>query len=277
MLDTSAMPGRQGLWPLLGGVGSGLFVVVDYAENRREQIADVVTAALGALADRPPPFRIVLLARAADDWWEELRGERDGVGEVIAGPACDRLALRPLAAGVEERRRSYDIAARHFAAVLDRPLAGGPEPDFVDRAYDRALLLHMSALSAVEGVPVKGDQGILGHALDRERRFWRERAAAMGLDAAYERAVLQAMAVLTLSGGAVNRAEATRLLRGIPLLADAPAVQVDAVAQLLHDVYAGEQWIDPVLPDLLGEHLVQVAIDADGGALLDIVLGEKAS
>lgn len=276
MLDTMAMPGRQGLWPLLGGAGSGLFVVIDYAENRREQIADVIAAALGALAAGPPPVRIVLLARAADDWWEELRGERGGVGEVIAGPACDRIALRPLAAGIDDRRRSYGIAARHFSAVLGRPVADAPEPDLVDRAYDRALLLHMSALSAVEGVPVKGDQGILDHALDRERRFWRERASAMGLDTAYERAVLQGMAAVTLSGGAVNRADATRILRGIPLLADAPAVLLDAVAQLLHDVYAGERWIDPVLPDLLGEHLVQVALDGDGGALLDIVLGEKA-
>ena len=55
----------------------------------------------------------------------------------------------------------------------------------------------MSALAAVEGVQVKGEQGVLGHALDRERRFWGERSACLCLPPLYERAILQAMAVLT--------------------------------------------------------------------------------
>jgi hypothetical protein len=50
-----------------------------------------------------------------------------------------------------------------------------------------------------------------------------------------------------------------------------------AVAALLHDAYPGSQWIEPMLPDLLGEHLVQVELGKDDGTLLDLVFGCPAS
>ena len=272
-LDPAAMLERGGLWDMLAAAGSRCLMVIDYAENRRDQTVDAIGAALRGLGSGGPVVRLVLLARAADDWWEELRGERGGVGEVIAGPACDRVALRALASRQEERAASYNLASRHFAAILGTEISGDPPADFADRIFERALLLHMAALSAVEGVSVQGDQGILGHALDRERRFWRERAEAAGLDPLYEKTLLQGMAVLTLAGGAGDRTAAIGLLRRLPSLRDASNVIVDAIAQLLHEVYSGELWIDPVLPDLLGEHLVQVALEDGGDGLLDVVLG----
>lgn len=38
------------------------------------------------------PVRLLLLARAALDWWEQLKSERDGIGELLQGPA--NLAIR---------------------------------------------------------------------------------------------------------------------------------------------------------------------------------------
>jgi len=253
------------------GTTDKALVVIDYAENRRSHAVDLIATALERLGRNR--LRVVLLARAADDWWEALRGEGGGVGDVLAGPACSRSALRPLAATVEERRASYELAVRHFAAVLSKPPRQDAELDFTDRAFDRALLLHMAALAAVESVAVKGDQGILDHALDRERRFWRERAQTLGLDPLYERAILQAVAAITLVGGAHDRAAAVRILGGLALLRSERAVVLDTVAQLLHDTYSGEQWIDPILPDLLGEHVVQNALEEDSGSLLDTTLG----
>jgi hypothetical protein len=70
--------------------------------------------------------------------------------------------------------------------------------------------------------------------------------------------------VATLAGQAGNRTEAIRLLASsAPLLGGQSAVVVDAVAELLHRLYPGEAWLQGVLPDLLGEHLVERALDED--------------
>jgi hypothetical protein len=185
--------------------------------------------------------------------------------------------LRALAITGTERQASYSLALNHFAAVLAKPLRGDAEPDWTDRSFDRALLLHMAALAAVEGVPVAGDQGVLDHALDRERRFWRERAQSLGLDRVYERAILQSVAALTLVGGAQDRTAAVSVLAALPLLRAERPVILDTIAQLLHDIYAGEQWIDPILPDLLGEHVAQRALGETPDELLAAVLGASSS
>jgi hypothetical protein len=52
-------------------------------------------------------------------------------------------------------------------------------------------------------------------------------------------------------------------------------VVLDAIAQLLHDIYAGEYWVDPVLPDLLGEHVAQSALGDEPDAILNVVLGNQ--
>jgi hypothetical protein len=247
------------------------FIVVDYAENRRTQIVELVAAAIEV--GRQAKLRIVLLARAADDWWEVLRGEGEGVGDVFSGPACSRMALRPLATTVSERAASFKLAQNHFSAILAKPTVSENFPDFADRTFDRALLLHMAALDLVEGVAVTGDQGILGFALDRERRFWRERGNSLGLESIYDRAILQAVAAVTLMGGAKTRADAIQALSKLPLLRNDRPIVLDTIAQLLHDSYGGEFWVDPILPDLLGEHVAQVALEDDPDALLNLVLG----
>ena len=81
------------------------------------------------------------------------------------------------------------------------------------------------------------------------------------------------MAAVTLGGGATDPRHASRILRQIPLLRDQPEIVRRAIAALLHEAYPGGQWIEPMLPDLLGEHLVQVELGKDDGTLLDLVLG----
>jgi len=271
-LDMRADTEDRGPWLRLTGGTSPLLVVIDYAENRRTQIGILIRAALVNLGKNP--IRIVLLARAADDWWDAIRRERDGVGDVLVGPGTSRTALRALAIAGPARTESYNLAALHFSTVLNKPIVGD-SPDFTDKSFDRALLLHMAALSAVEGVQIKGEQGILGHALDRERRFWEQRSASLGLPAMYEKAILQAMAVLTLSRGAADKRSATELISRLPLLSGEKASLVGTIVDLLHETYQGERWIDPVLPDLLGEHLVQVALEDNEAGIFDVVFGEK--
>jgi hypothetical protein len=45
------------------------------------------------------------------------------------------------------------------------------------------------------------------------------------------------------------------------------------VVRLLHDSYPGEKWIEPVQPDLLGEHLVEKELDAEENEIFNLVFG----
>jgi hypothetical protein len=270
-LDARAAPASDEPWDRLAKGADPLLVVIDYAENRRAQVGAFLRAALANLGQRS--IRLTLLARAADDWWDALRREGDGVGDVLAGPGTSRMALRGLATDPPARRESYVLAAGHFSAILNQPIVVA-EPDFGDASFERALILHMTALAAVEGVQVKGEQGILGHALDRERRFWTHRGADLGLPPLYERAILQAMAILTLAGGSPDRQSAVARVSGLSILAGEKPAVIEAIVGLLHETYQGDRWIDPLLPDLLGEHLVQVALHDNEAEILKLVFGE---
>lgn len=280
-LDPAQAPMRPDGW--VGHLPSGddqrLLVVVDYAETRQEAMIALLTAAAQRSAGR---VRVVLLARAAGDWWELLKSGGDGVGELLSGPATRWLRLRPLALSEAERRRSYRLALGNFADTLGRPAPEEASFDVMAGVFDRVLLLHMRALAAIDGVPVQDEDGILDWMLRREQRHWSDHARMRGLPPTLLDGIRQAVAVLTLAGGAPNPAMAQSLLSAVPLLRDQPRHILHTVGKLLRNIYPGDgepgnHWIIPLQPDLLGEHLVQRELDRDADTLLDLVLGPRAS
>jgi hypothetical protein len=256
-------------WSHILRIAAPVLIVVDYAETRRDELRSLLRQAAAASEG---PVRIVLLARAADDWWEALKSEGDGVGDLLTGPATRRTYLQPLAMDSDARLKSYELAAEKFASTLGKPIPVGTPSDLDASHFRIVLLLHMAALAAVEGVQVKGDQGILDWMLNRERGFWARLAEARGLPTNTVEAILEALALATLEGGVSSRSEAVDLLGRLGLLQDQPALVRDAIAGLLHETYPGEKWIEPMLPDLLGEHLVQVATDRNPN-ILDAAFG----
>lgn len=260
-------------WDAVVGGAEPCLAVVDYAETRREQVVALVSALARRLEGAEQPrCRVVLIARAADEWWARLQGEPQGVGDILRGPQGSVHKLGTVTNSTNDRSASFQIAARHFAAKLDRPVPAAPlEEAFRGEEYGTILLLHTTALASVDGVQVKGDQGILDYILDRERRFWRDRAATVGLPNALVRGLGRAMAAVTLSGGARSASAARDLLGQIRFFADEPLSVREQVAELLHETYPGEQWIEPLVPDLLGEHLCQQELDDD--AVRDEIFG----
>jgi len=81
------------------------------------------------------------------------------------------------------------------------------------------------------------------------------------------------LALATLCHGFADEREAVDQLRRLHLFSDQPRATVTSVAHLLHESYGGERWVDPLLPDLLGERLVYGEIERGGGELLDLTLG----
>jgi hypothetical protein len=158
-LASNAAPVGEILWPVIANDLSPLFLVIDYAETRRKEIVSLLREAFKA--DQSRRLRIVLLARAAGDWWESLKTERDGVEDLLTGPATSRIALQPLTITTSDRLFSYKKAVSTFAEALKKPEPAGIPNDLDADHFERVLLLHMSALAAIEGVQMKGEQGIL--------------------------------------------------------------------------------------------------------------------
>jgi hypothetical protein len=128
------------------------------------------------------------------------------------------------------------------------------------------LVVHAAALLAVldheeGGSQVRSSGEVLDRLLEHEARYWARSAAAqgLGLDTAIQR---RAVAVGCLIG-TDSEATAARLMACIPDLADS-GERRGKVARWLHDLYpesrpreAGPgEWIGPLRPDLVAEHLV---------------------
>jgi hypothetical protein len=164
---------------------SHILTVLDYAETRAD-LAEVLVD-VQVLREGGARAKVLLLARAAGGWWEELPTMGSDFAllqEVLRGATVVDLAVRPLEGDLDER---YWGAARAFAQRQ-----GLAPPDELPRLQGATnwtyLLIALAALDAV-GTPdhpgpfTTGDepQGV-GRLLDimlaREQAFWRSSAAA---------------------------------------------------------------------------------------------------
>jgi len=256
-------------------------LVIDYAEGRPEQVARVVEVLLGA--ERAGPVRLLLLARAAGDWWAELSTSTPRLEHALEGTV--EMKLPPLEGTVEGRQQAYADATNAFAEQLGRDQPVVPVADLADPRYGSVLLLHMAALAALlPAITPAGDEGtatvgdptakLLGH----ERRYWQRAAQAAGLN--YDQVELaRAVATATLCG-ANDEAQAAGLLERVPGL---PGIgQAARLARLVRQLYPTRvgYW-GGLQPDLLGEELVaQITADpvVPGGpaGLLAALLAEAS-
>jgi hypothetical protein len=274
-LTPAAVAAPLAAWSLLRRRGGRMLLIVDYAETRRAVLVPLLREIVRA---EDGPIRVVLLARAALDWWDQLRAEGEGVGELLQGSATSKQPLGALAFTERQRVQSYGYALADFAEKLGRaePAATLEQPaaDY----FERVLLLHMSALAAIEGVAVKGELGILDFVLDRERRHWQGLAHAAGIKKTLVRGIGRAMAAITLAGGVQSLSHAVAVVEALRFFAGQTRDVLEAVGRLLRETYPdGKRGIEPILPDLLGEHLVQRELEDGADELLDLVLGPRTS
>lgn len=276
-LEPEAVTSPEEVWAQISRPGGRVLVILDYAETRRDLLIPLLRG-LYECETNDGPYRVILLARAALDWWEQLKTERHGVGSLLSSVATSRHSLSSLAFSPPERLRSYNLATDAFSQRLARAHPGAPPQDLSADYFERVLLLHMSALIAVEGgkEKVRGEDGILDQILYRERRHWRERVKDAGLPATFAKGVGRAMAAITLGGGVADEDEAVEVLRGLSFFTGQTGDTLSRTARLLHECYPGPRWIEPVLPDLLGEHLVQRELEAGADELLDLTLGPRS-
>ncbi|MFC6987092.1 hypothetical protein [Streptomyces cirratus] len=257
-----------------------LLVVLDYAETRAAQLAALLEAA--AEHGGATPFKVLLLARTAGDWWTSAQAVNRAAEELLDGTQV--VVLPPLQSDVAARAEAYRRAADAFAAALsavrgwqghDWPaLAAGLVPGALDRAdMDNALTLHMTVLAdlldAADPGPDQPASGLADGVEDRlllhERRYWERSAATHGLSPALSTHTLDDALAAALLIGAATHDDADEVLHKVAGLADQPRDRRDAVLAWIAALYPPTEsgpW-GTLQPDRLAERLIGRRLEAD--------------
>ena len=232
---------------------SPLLLVVDYAETRADQVAELLEFFTEVESSRAP-VRLIFIARGAGDWWKTLPHHlRDPRAEAVVLGAEVRN-LEPSEVGASTREESFWEAARAFAPYTSKtPLERVHKPDLSLAVYSRFLFVQLAALNALEGD--RDEPADLRTAvLEREARVWEDTWRAYGLPLLGEQVRRRAIAVATLTPS-LDVAEGVAALSALPELASDSTLRL-RVAAWLRELYPGPGYLNPLEPDLLGEALV---------------------
>ncbi|BAQ68769.1 hypothetical protein NHU_01612 [Rhodovulum sulfidophilum] len=230
------------------GARGDLFIVLDYAENKRREVTALLKAALAAHdAGRGDRVRIVLIARHNAEVFQDLMRQESE----FAGRGLIQMHVDPLAP-VPEPQNFYAAACEAFSVADD----ARAYPDKINA--DFGLLSIAAMLAATTGdAPPSNQTAILEDALSHERRYWIAAARAKGLPEALDEAVLEGIAAVTLFGlqGAIpDITAAAELLAALPRLADQDMNTRLKIAKIAAELYphpAGH--VEGVALDLLGD------------------------
>ena len=267
-----------------------VLAVVDYSETRVDQVRELVDAA----ADPSERVRVLLLARSAGEWWQQLL--RQVRSRLRLTPPVVLAPLEDTAAG---RRDAYRDALRDLAGALVQ-LPGQAATDWQARAhtlrrsdlsasaYAAILTIHLQALTDLLNTDDEPGETVdhvdgNGHSrpeeledllLEHEQRYWEWTAEREGfVKPKYQPDTLQrAVATATLCGAA-DEDEAIATVTRIPGLDEKNSDERHGVARWLGDLYppsSGRYW-GSLQPDRVGEHLIG-QVTRDKPDLLSTVL-----
>lgn len=244
-----------------GTMGQPCVLIVDYAETRSGlagMLNDLATDQDG------PDLRVLLVARSAREWWEQLLASAERLATSLL-EAHAPMTLGPvLAAGGPQEL--FDDAVTAFAQRMN--IARPPATLTLTEVDPVVLVVHAAALLAVVDSATGArpqdqavsEQQVIQALLQHEARYWARTAASRGLD--LDVSVLRRAVALGCMIGADSETTAIALLARVPDLDSAE--RRGRVARLLHDLYPTphandtqeSEWLGPLRPDRLAEQLV---------------------
>jgi tetratricopeptide (TPR) repeat protein len=241
-----------------------VLIIVDDADLRTDLVTLLAAVQQADVDERQ--VRLLLIAREFGGWWTAVQ-------QVLRGPvqtAAEHTWVGSLADEVPGQRVAAQRAALAFAQERN-DITVTPEDVAVSgiQAETPALLLHATVLEAVlraadgRREPVDVDEAVAS-LLHREREGrWQRNLSRQGLQA-YPQVTLELLRdalVLAMLVGSTDAADAGRLLRRLPALADASPTLIDKMIIWLglYGVVAGYH-VRPHLPGVLAEHLIADAL-----------------
>src|SRR6266487_3969376 len=233
-------------------------LVVDYAETRTG-----LSQMLSQLADdHGEVIRVLMLARSAGDWWDQLGVETPAVWDMVQSARESELALAAAVAADLSDADVITLAVRAFAGKL-----GVPERTveiYGDRpARTRVLDLHVAALVAVldetGATTVRLAAGkVLDELLRHEMHYWYNTAQASGLchgPSGLTRLMLRRVVAASCLIGARTEEDARLLPARVPGLA-ASARVARWLRELYPPIQGDQEWLGSLQPDRLAERHV---------------------
>lgn len=268
-------------YQMLAKIRPPLLLIMDYADTRPGSVAEVMR--VFEEEGTKGTVRILLIARSAGEWWDQLPASASAYVSLLSGAAVVplaavadnlptrqslyRVALLDLARGL---RRLTDYADVDWESVADAL----PPADLTDVRLGSALTLQIRALTDLleahpQAQPSQPGSTVEALFLAHEQNYWTRTARRRLLLAeltADELGDAVAAATLTRVSG---KERAVELLAKVPRLSDTPERVRSALATWLNELYptSTESYWGALEPDRLGEYHVSARI-GDKPALL---------
>jgi len=245
------------------------FLALDYAETQPERLRTIMDL-LAQPRPRGSRLRLLLMARGAGQWWDELlRRAPEPVAAAMDGAVHE---LAPLYGEPGDRAAAFRAAIEAFCAAGNYDGTGIVPPADLDHdRYARALTLHMTALATLldrqQGWPAGKDAARLDPAsrvLAHERNYWEDAATAHRLPYTGQR-LLDAVMTAATCCGAASRDEGIELLGGLPDLSGEHRRVLGQYADWANQLHPGDGWLNPLEPDLLGEYFIAQTLRSQDG------------
>ena len=241
-------------------VESHLLLVLDYAEESHKE---ELTRLLRRLRERAAPTRVVLTARSAGAWLDDLLED-----DVLSGAMAQGLRRFEVPRQAETSTKMAKRAAKRFARYLETPEptdVGIPENsrwttlDFVFHGW-----LIASEVDAA-GLP-SSREGLYEDILRREIEYWQDEAKRQAMAKVSEATLRTSAAVLSLIGPRTV-SEMADVLSRLPEWSEVELrkTYAELLSKLLAD--PGEAYV--LRPDPVAEKLV-VEVFVDDGETLDV-------
>ncbi len=243
-----------------------LFIALDYAENRQDEITWL--ASLAQQRKGTKPFRLALLARAAGEWWQSQCRENGNTNTLFGKGLNEQDHVNiPEEMRPEKRAELFEQALSNYRKKLNskevietqiKPSEELLKHIQIHENYERPLAILMEALLLALNETVEisdGKQGLaplLSRIIGQEQRHWKEIIGETLNRKHLTRAVQQ----ITLVGGVNSLSEARTLLSHDPLYKDEPKDTLETTLQHLLRLYSEGKKINGLEPDLIGEHLL---------------------
>lgn len=235
-----------------------VLLVIDYAETRTG-LPGLLRA---AATDHGAALRVLLLARAAGPWWDQLGATEPAIRDLVNAAGSEGHPLTPAVADLPDNE-----LIRQAIPAFAREL-GVPPPEHINLAQPagraRVLELHAAALvTALNSTrypattPVQVDlTGVIGELLHHEERFWLGTARTSGLLDGPAGLTPAALSRIVAAVCLLGAADETQVLDALGRVPDIP--RSVKLAEWLRALYPPEpgssEWLGTLQPDRLAEH-----------------------
>ena len=241
-------------------VESHLLLVLDYAEESHKE---ALTRLLRRLRERGATTRVVLTARSAGAWLDDLLED-----DVLSGAMAQGLRRFELPRQAETSTKMAKRAAKRFAHHLETPEPTDVEIPQNSRWTTLDFVLHGWLIASEVGAAdlPSSREGLYEEILRREIKYWQDEAKRQAMAKVSEATLRTSAAVLSLIGPRTV-SETADVLSRLPEWSEVELRKT--YAELLSKVLAdpGDAYV--LRPDPVAEKLV-VEVFVDDGETIDV-------